>query len=85
MTTHPHEPVTFGQTPLRIEDVLALANAIQAPEQLKTTVGLNASRISRVFDMTCGQVGRVWPATFRLSRAPSLTPRRSASDLARAT
>ena len=35
MTTHPHEPVTFGQTPLRIEDVLALANR-QAPTQLQS-------------------------------------------------
>ena len=34
MTTHPHEPVTFGQTPLRIEDVLALANR-QAPTRLQ--------------------------------------------------
>ena len=34
MTTHPHEPVTFGQTPLRIEDVLALANR-QVPTHLQ--------------------------------------------------
>ena len=34
MTTHPHEPVTFGQTPLSIEDVLALANR-QAPTRLQ--------------------------------------------------
>jgi len=26
MTTPTHEPVTFGERPLRIEDVLALAN-----------------------------------------------------------
>ena len=34
MTTQPHEPVTFGQTPLRIEDVLALANR-QVPTRLQ--------------------------------------------------
>ena len=34
MTTHPHEPVTFGQPPLRIEDVLAVANR-QAPSRLQ--------------------------------------------------
>lgn len=33
MTTH-LEPVTFGEIPLRIEDVLALANR-QAPTQLQ--------------------------------------------------
>ena len=33
MTTH-LEPVTFGERPLRIEDVLALANR-QAPTQLQ--------------------------------------------------
>ena len=34
MTTPTHEPVTFGERPLRIEDVLALANR-QAPVQLQ--------------------------------------------------
>ena len=34
MTTHPLEPVTFGGLPLRIEDVLALANR-QVPTQLQ--------------------------------------------------
>ena len=35
MTTPMHEPVTFGELPLRIEDVLALANR-QAPTQLQS-------------------------------------------------
>ncbi|UVJ44415.1 aromatic amino acid ammonia-lyase [Pseudomonas sp. LS1212] len=35
MTTHPLEPVTFGLSPLRIEEVLALANR-QAPVQLQS-------------------------------------------------
>jgi predicted LPLAT superfamily acyltransferase len=34
MTTPTHEPVTFGELPLRIEDVLALANR-QAPTRLQ--------------------------------------------------
>ena len=35
MTTPTHEPVTFGERPLRIEDVLALANR-QAPVHLQS-------------------------------------------------
>ena len=34
MTTHPLEPVTFGELPLCIDDVLALANR-QVPTQLQ--------------------------------------------------
>jgi hypothetical protein len=36
MTTPTLEPVTFGERPLRIEDVLALANR-QVPTQLQAT------------------------------------------------
>ena len=38
MTTHLLEPVTFGELPLRIEDVLALANR-QAPTRLQDDAG----------------------------------------------
>ena len=33
-------------------------DAVQPPQQLKTPVGFKAGRISRVFHMACGQVGR---------------------------
>lgn len=38
MTTHLLEPVTFGELPLRIEDVLALANR-PAPTRLQDDAG----------------------------------------------
>ena len=50
MTTPTHEPVTFGERPLRIEDVLALANR-QAPVQLQSDADYR-ERIAK------GEIGR---------------------------